>query len=1345
MFSLTNYVIALLVAVGLIILYFAWLFMRNPVLIKVGLRNIPRRPAQSALIVMGLTLSTIIILASLALGDTLNYSLRRQAVDAYGAIDEVLAPPLISALLASGGDDAAMQELEAQFGDLTAGGLDTVLSLVDGGLPGISEARFRELQVQAEDEPLIDGVAGSILFPTIIRNVTSGQGEPFGFVFAVDEEYDSSFGLYTTDGEPAEMERLQPGAGNIFVQSTQLFATAREMGAQLGLGEMSVSQVATLTAGLGAILTGAAGGEFDVGALEMDVATLRSLGIDTTALEEAGMETLSLDSLAAASDLLTGGGAGASGAAGGAAQLPLDTESVQALATDLLGSLNLTTVGRELDSLLGRYGLQVRQGDVYLNRLGAERLNARVGDVLEIYVGPIPLPYRVAGIVEQAGPTAALAPVAVMRLDEAQKVFFMPDRVNNILVSNQGDEMEGMQLTSDVNARLRILALDEEALEEVVAVLRRPSVAAAIAQAAPGGGNDFQEEFDGPAFIGDYVAGLFNLAEFNSLRAELPAALAEPGINATVRQALANTAMRDWLLGLDIAPTDRADLSAGMRNLNQFDLIDPINKATVVRAAGIGGTAFSSIFSLFGFFSILAAVLLIFLIFVMLAAERRSEMGMARAIGVQRNHLVQMFTAEGLVYDFLAAALGVLIGLLVSYAMVGFIGGLFNDAVGRFSEYGGVFRFRFRASPLLIAIAYCLGVLFTFIVVTLAAWRVSRLNIVSAIRDIPEPEKSGRTARLGEAGRLLFNLLVVGAGGYLVYLGVNERFSLLLAGLSLLLAGIMFLTGQLLGRTRMRPERIQRLIYSVIGLGLLLIWALPWWNILGTAGDSVANFVADGPWTLIRLALSGPLIILGAILVIMFNADAFTGLVNRLLGGIGALTPVLKTAIAYPLSSRFRTGMAMLLFAMVISTVTLMSVVIDATRTLVMPDDERYAGFEIGLSSTLLSFFNPIGDMDAAIAQNPDFPADEVAAVGSVATTEALVSRSDRPDVPEYYLTVAGVNDGYLTEAAGAYRFALRAPGYADDAAVWEALRTRDDVGILARDMVFATAEEAVAAGDVPDFATQFGDAETQAELEAEIQGRLYLFDDFTLDSAELPPLRLQLNVPGASQAQSDLADDAVGNIEIIGVLENRSTLAGGDIQVGAPAYARLTGAPFAGTRYYLKAADGADVHAVAQAAEQSFISSGLNASVLAEQNAQGQALTRGILRLFQGFMGLGLLVGIAALGVIMTRTVVERRQQVGVMRAIGFQPRMVALSFLFEASFIALAGIVIGAFAGLSLGRQMVLTFYEAFAGNQALPIPWLQIGGIVALAYFFSLLTTIIPAYQAARIAPAEALRYE
>ena len=73
------------------------------------------------------------------------------------------------------------------------------------------------------------------------------------------------------------------------------------------------------------------------------------------------------------------------------------------------------------------------------------------------------------------------------------------------------------------------------------------------------------------------------------------------------------------------------------------------------------------------------------------------------------------------------------------------------------------------------------------------------------------------------------------------------------------------------------------------------------------------------------------------------------------------------------------------------------------------------------------------------------------------------------------------------------------------------------------------------------------------------------------------------------------------------------------------------------------------------------------------------------------------------------------------------------------------ITGILIGAVAGLILGQNMVDIFFTDLTPETNFALPWLQIGVILVLAYGFSLLTTILPAYQAARIYPAEALRYE
>ena len=52
---------------------------------------------------------------------------------------------------------------------------------------------------------------------------------------------------------------------------------------------------------------------------------------------------------------------------------------------------------------------------------------------------------------------------------------------------------------------------------------------------------------------------------------------------------------------------------------------------------------------------------------------------------------------------------------------------------------------------------------------------------------------------------------------------------------------------------------------------------------------------------------------------------------------------------------------------------------------------------------------------------------------------------------------------------------------------------------------------------------------------------------------------------------------------------------------------------------------------------------------------------------MFRVFIGIGLAAGLAALGVIAVRAVVERRQQIGVLRSIGFRSGYVGIEMLIE------------------------------------------------------------------------------
>ena len=383
----------------------------------------------------------------------------------------------------------------------------------------------------------------------------------------------------------------------------------------------------------------------------------------------------------------------------------------------------------------------------------------------------------------------------------------------------------------------------------------------------------------------------------------------------------------------------------------------------------------------------------------------------------------------------------------------------------------------------------------------------------------------------------------------------------------------------------------------------------------------------------------------------------------------------------------------------------------------------------------MLSFFDPITDLEARIAAQTEYDLSGVAVVGAAVPQTVQAREVVTPSAGMAWgrVDVVGVNPGYLQQAEQVYHFQLRAPGYADDAAIWQALRERDDVAIVTPD-IMARIETADANAPDPDSfdPDNFDD-------EGRVRRPLRL-NSFTLTDATLPEVFLEM------EGTDTTGTNAITHrVQIIGVLDDDSTLAGGRVQMSLPALQRLSSEPVNPDSFYVKVAEGADVQTVARELERGFLSSGLDATIMAESFAAGQSVTRGILQLFQGFMALGLLVGIAALGVISSRTVVERRQQVGMLRAIGYQARMVAFSFLLESSFIAITGIVIGAVAGLILGQNMVAIFFTDLTPETNFALPWLQIGVILVLAYGFSLLTTILPAYQAARIYPAEALRYE
>ena len=168
---------------------------------------------------------------------------------------------------------------------------------------------------------------------------------------------------------------------------------------------------------------------------------------------------------------------------------------------------------------------------------------------------------------------------------------------------------------------------------------------------------------------------------------------------------------------------------------------------------------------------------------------------------------------------------------------------------------------------------------------------------------------------------------------------------------------------------------------------------------------------------------------------------------------------------------------------------------------------------------------------------------------------------------------------------------------------------------------------------------------------------------------------------------------------------------------------------------------EGADPQTVAAELNAAHLASGADAESfrsLVETNLAGQTQ---FFRLMQGYLALGLLVGIAGLGVVMVRAVRERRRQIGVLRALGYPSAAVRRAFVVESAFVAAEGIVIGTVLALVTAWQIVGN--DTFGDDLPFAVPWLEVAVLVFVTFVVSLLATAAPAHQASRIKPAVALR--
>jgi putative ABC transport system permease protein len=668
-------------------------------------------------------------------------------------------------------------------------------------------------------------------------------------------------------------------------------------------------------------------------------------------------------------------------------------------------------------------------------------------------------------------------------------------------------------------------------------------------------------------------------------------------------------------------------------------------KQVVLDEAKANGDAFTQLFTGMGSFGVLAGVLLLVNLFVMLAAERKPELGMARAVGMRRSWLVAGFATEGWLYALLASLVGTLVGIGLGRLIIAASARMFSTEHNRFE-----LLFTVRGPS--IAEGFAIGFLIALVTVVATSVRISRLNIIAAIRDLPDLRAGRRRNRW-----LALGAVAVAAGAVWTVSAIpdEEPFGLLL-GPTLVLVGL----GPIL--TRLWPARaVATWLAALVGAWGVLVFALS-----GEAGKNASMMV----WVAQGVVLTG-----AAVILITLQQERLAKAIRRLVPGQAL---ALRLGLAYPLARRSRTGLTVAMYALVVFILTFITTLSAMIGDRVDSATRKVAGgYSVVVSS---STANPIPL--AAVGRRPG-----VVAVAPLSTVTASFTRQGDTTATPWPLSAFDRRF---------FRFgrSLASRGsYPTDRAAWEAVLHDPSLVIVDENFLVhggGPGTRTPAAGD-----------------------RLTVTDEFTGATRHLTV---------AAIAQGDVL---IGNGALYGLAGARTLF--GDRLVPSRAFVAL--------------GPGVDSERFAASLQGAYLSNGAEASSIRALMEEAFSIWDAMFQLFQGYLGLGLIVGIAGLAVVMVRAVRERRRQIGMLRALGFGWETIGRSFAIESGYIAVEGTLIG--AGLALLTITNIVANTDVFGDMRVTVPWISLAVMLVGTVAASLLATMGPAIAATRIKPAVALR--
>lgn len=468
---------------------------------------------------------------------------------------------------------------------------------------------------------------------------------------------------------------------------------------------------------------------------------------------------------------------------------------------------------------------------------------------------------------------------------------------------------------------------------------------------------------------------------------------------------------------------------------------------------------------------------------------------------------------------------------------------------------------------------------------------------------------------------------------------------------------------------------------GMLGLALIFQYGLPAsWNIF-PAGYYASYYV---------YVESGLFMVVGGLLVFFSLLPLLLRLLKPRRNSRGTFVPTLRQAFAYPAEKKIRTALSLSLFSFVIFGIVSVSILGSMINTAaVRTVNDQSGGYNF------VTYSANGGNMSSALAADTHV-ASSIAYSSLIYDVSTAFTYSNGGlstfAYPLIGMPLWGSSPFY---SHNSYSFDSYARNYSSPAAVWYAVAHNSSLAVI--DMTLAGLSEG-----------NFGQS-------SPIQQKVGIGSQLTLYGLNHTSMK----------------------VTVVGIL-NEFGLQGAFVSEQVLTRLGILGSSF--PVLMVKVKPGISPTSVSIQVRKDLVSYNpvvIDLSLITEQLTMA---IDGIVEMTEIFIAMGLVAGTAGLGIIAMRSVVERYQQIGLLRALGFTRRMVSGSFLLEFVFIALSGSLIGVVMSLLNGyiisqRLSNLLSFDYYPST---------IAALVLISIGLTIVSVLSSVRAVSRIEPSSALRY-